>query len=94
MQHFFTFQMDESLDISAVEESIYDATFNDKFECSDCDYKTRQHLKILSKSQILTPIKGCNSVNKLLKMALYNPSVDLVNDNVYTKIGQILSIHS
>ena len=37
----FTFQMDESLDISAVEESIHDATFNDQFECSDCDSKTR-----------------------------------------------------
>ena len=41
MQYFFAFQMDESLDISAVEESIHDATFNDQFECSDCDYKTR-----------------------------------------------------
>ena len=27
-------------------------------------------------------------------MMLYNPNVDLVNDNVYTKFGQILSIHS
>ena len=41
MQYFFTFQMDESLDISAVEESIHDATFHDQFECSGCDYKTR-----------------------------------------------------
>ena len=41
MQYFFMFQMDESLEISAVEESIHDATFNDQFECSDCDYKTR-----------------------------------------------------
>ena len=27
-------------------------------------------------------------------MMLYNPKVDLLNDNVYTKFGLILSIHS
>ena len=27
-------------------------------------------------------------------MMFYNPNVDLVNDNVYTKFGYILSIHS
>ena len=38
--------------------------------------------------QILTSIKGCNSVANLpKKMTLYNPNVDLVKDNVYTKIG-------
>ena len=35
-------------------------------------------------------IKGRNSVANLL----YNPNLDLVNDNVYTKIGHILSIRS
>ena len=39
-------------------------------------------------------IKGCNSVANLLKMTLYNPNLDLVNDNVYTKFGHILSIRS
>ena len=39
-------------------------------------------------------IKGCNSVANLQKMTLYNPILDLVNDNVYTKFGHILSIHS
>ena len=47
-------------------------------------------LKILSKYQILTSIKGVN----LEKMTLYNPNVDLVNDNVYTKFGLIPSICS
>ena len=28
------------------------------------------------------------------KMTLYNPNVDLVNDNVYTKFSYIQSIHS
>ena len=37
-------------------------------------------------------IKGCNSVANLQKMTLYNPSLDLVNDNAYTKFGHILSI--
>ena len=39
--------------------------------------------------QILNSIKGCNSVANLQKkkMTLYNPNVDLVNDNVYTKFG-------
>ena len=39
-------------------------------------------------------IKGCNSVANLQKMMLYNPNLDLVNDNVYTKFGPILSILS
>ena len=42
-------------------------------------------LKILSKNQILTSIKGCNSVANLRKTIIYNTNVDLVNDNVYTK---------
>ena len=37
--------------------------------------------------QILNSIKGCNSVANLKKMTLYNPNVDLVKDNVYTKFG-------
>ena len=44
-------------------------------------------LKILSGNEILTSIKGCNSVANLQKMTIYNTNVDLVNDNVYTKFG-------
>ena len=44
-------------------------------------------LKILSKNQILTSIKGRNSVANLQKSKIYNTNVDLVNDNVYTKFG-------
>ena len=53
-------------------------------------------LKILSKNQILTTIKGRNSVANLQqkKTTFYNTNVDLVNDEVYTKVGLILSIHS
>ena len=51
-------------------------------------------LKILSKNQFLTSIKGCNSVANLRKMMSYCRNIDLVNDNVYTKFGKILSIHS
>ena len=51
-------------------------------------------LKLLSKNQILTRIKGHNSVANLLKTTIYNTYVDLVNDNVYTKFGLILSIRS
>ena len=49
-------------------------------------------LKILSKNQILTLIKGRNSVANLRKTKIYNIIVDLVNDNVFTKFGLILSI--
>ena len=42
-------------------------------------------LKILSKNQLLTSIKGHNFVANMQKMRLYNPNVDLVHDNVYTK---------
>ena len=51
-------------------------------------------LKILSGNKILTSIKGHNSVANLRKMKLYNPNLDLINVNVYTKFGLILSIGS
>ena len=51
-------------------------------------------LKILSKNQILTSIKGRNSVANLRKTIIYNTNIDLVNDDVYTKFGLILSIRS
>ena len=46
------------------------------------------------KNQILTSIKGRNSVANLRKTIIYNTNVDLVNDNVNTKFGLILSIRS
>ena len=49
-------------------------------------------LKILNKNQILTSIKGFNSVANLQKKMLYDTNIDLVNDNVYTKFGLNLSI--
>ena len=39
-------------------------------------------LKILSRNQILTSIKGRISVANLRKTTIYNTKVDLVNDNV------------
>ena len=51
-------------------------------------------LKILSKNQILISIKGYNSVANVRKTKIYNINVDLVNDNVCTKFGLILSIRS
>ena len=51
-------------------------------------------LKILSKNQILTSIKGRNSVANLRKTKIYNINVDIVNDNEFTKFGLILSIRS
>ena len=44
-------------------------------------------LKILSKNQILTSIKGSNSVANLRKTKIFNTNIDIVNDNVYTKFG-------
>ena len=57
-------------------------------------------LKILSGNEILTLIKGRNSVRILTpskfckKMTGNNPKLDLVNVDVYTKFGRILSIRS
>ena len=51
-------------------------------------------LKILSGNEILTSIKGRNPVKILRKMMGNNPKLDLVNDDVHTKFGQILSIRS
>ena len=45
-------------------------------------------LKILSGNEILTSIKGCNSVKILQKMTGNNPKLDLVNVDVHTKFGQ------
>ena len=51
-------------------------------------------IKILSKNQILTLIKDRNSVANLRKTKFYNINEDLINDNVFTKFGPILSIRS
>ena len=44
-------------------------------------------LKILSGNQILTLIKGHNSVANEQKSVLYNPNLDVININVYTKLS-------
>ena len=49
---------------------------------------------VLKKKQILTLVKGRNSVANLRKTKIYNTNVDLVNDNVYTKFCLNLSIRS
>ena len=49
-------------------------------------------LKILSKNQFLTSIKGSNSFANLRKTMNYRTNIDLVNDNVYTKFGLNRSI--
>ena len=49
-------------------------------------------LKILSKNQILTSIKGRYSVANLQKTMIYDTNIDLVNDNMYTKFGLNRSI--
>ena len=51
-------------------------------------------LNILSKNQFLTSVQGRNSVEHLPKKTLSNINIDLVDDNVDTKFGWILSIHS
>ena len=49
---------------------------------------------VLKKNQILTSIKGRNSVANLRKTKINNTNVDLFNDNVYTKFDLNLSIRS
>ena len=44
-------------------------------------------LKILSGNKILTSIKGRNSVANLRNLRLYNPNLDTINVDVYTKFG-------
>ena len=51
-------------------------------------------LKILSGNEVLTLIKGCNSVTNLRNLTFYNPNLDIINANVHTKFGLILSIGS
>ena len=49
-------------------------------------------LKTFSKNQILTSIKGRNSVANLRKTIIYITNVDLVNDYVCSKFGLNRSI--
>ena len=51
-------------------------------------------LKVLSGNKVLTSIKGRYSVKILRKMTGNNPKLDLVNVDVHTKYGKILSICS
>ena len=48
----------------------------------------------IERKEILTSIKGHNSVKILRKMTGNNPKLDLVNVDVHTKFDQILSICS
>ena len=48
----------------------------------------------IAQNEILTSIKGHNSVANLSKIKLYNPNIDLINDNVHTKFVLILYIGS
>ena len=50
--------------------------------------------KVLSGNQILTSVKGHNSITKVQKMMCSNPNLDLVDFNTYTKFGEILSFYS
>ena len=47
-------------------------------------------LKILSRKEILTLIKGHKSITNLRKMMCNNPNLDLVNINAYTIFCEIL----
>ena len=49
-------------------------------------------LKILSKNQIRTLIQGSNSFANLRKTTIYDTNIDIVNDNMYTKVGLNRSI--
>ena len=51
-------------------------------------------LKILSGNKILTYIKGRNSIKFLCKMTGNNPKLNLVNVDVHTNFGQMLSNRS
>ena len=51
-------------------------------------------LIILSGNEILTSIKGRNSVKILRKMTGNNPKLDFVNVDVHTKFGRVRSIRS
>ena len=51
-------------------------------------------LKIWSKNQILELVKGRNYFANLRETTIYNTNIDIVNDDVYTRFGLILSIRS
>ena len=51
-------------------------------------------LKLLSKKPNSDLNQGPNSVANMRKTTFYNTDLDLVNDDVYTKFGLILSICS
>ena len=44
-------------------------------------------LKIMSRNEFLASIKGHNSVANLQNLPFYNPNLDIINVNVYTKFG-------
>ena len=51
-------------------------------------------LMILSGNEILTSIKGHNSLINFRKLTRNNPNLDVININAYTKFGEIPSIRS
>ena len=51
-------------------------------------------LKILSGNEILTSIKGHNSVTNLRKMTANNPNLDIVNINSYKNLVKYVHLFS
>ena len=49
---------------------------------------------MLNENHFLTSFKGRYSVANWQRMTIKHLSVDLVNDNLYSKFGKILCIHS
>ena len=45
------------------------------------------HSQDIKGNEILTSIKGRNSVTNLQNLMLYNPNLDIIDVNVYTKFG-------
>ena len=54
----------------------------------------QENLKTLCRNEILTSIKGHNSVTNKKNITGNNPNLDIVNRHAYTKFGEILSICS
>ena len=68
----------------------------------DIEYKPNSDVNQLRKTRIYNTNEDLTSCQMIVcihfpnlqKMTLYNPNLDLVNDNMHTKFGLILSIHS
>ena len=84
------FDYSPAIELSEQEDKLVTATGDtEKYseKQANKDWLNSVYWFSLSGNEILTSIKGCNSVANLQNLTLHNPNLDIIDVNVYAKFG-------